>query len=404
MRSRDRYDVIIVGGGPAGISAALYLGHFAPRARVAVLEKERFPREKYCAGAIGARGDRLLARIGVAVSVPSAPVGALSIAFAGGDTMTVCEADLGRVVRRLEFDHALAKVAVARGIELREGTPVRALACERDGVRVLLAGGVELAADAVVGADGVAGVVRRAAGFSRGHHRAQVVEVDTEATAGDPDPQALHFDLSHHDLPGYAWDFPTVVDGRRMVCRGVYRIGSDGAPVREYLANHLAQRGLKLLRYRVKQYAERGFVPGEPLACARVVLIGEAAGIDIATGEGIPEALAYGELVAQYLVTALRRREFGFADWTGVVAASRLGRRLALGHRAARWFFGGERAAAERLIRSAPELVRIGCRDFGGIPIGAALWALGLFRIAPLLLRRGSRLLPKGGMAPHQGS
>jgi hypothetical protein len=163
--------------------------------------------------------------------------------------------------------------------------------------------------------------------------------------------------------------------------------------VRAALTAHLARHGLDLSRYRLKQYAERGFLPGESLAQPRVLLIGEAAGIDIATGEGIPEALAYGALAAQYLSTALRAGEFGFSDWTQVVRASRLGRRLVLGHRAAQWFYGDHRAAAEKLIMAAPELVHIGCRDFGGFPVGPALWAQAFLHAGPLMARIARRRL-----------
>ena len=79
-------DVIVVGGGPAGLATALFLCHADParRGRVVVLEKERYPRDKFCAGALGARADQILMRIGVGVDVPSVPVDGVSIAVAGG--------------------------------------------------------------------------------------------------------------------------------------------------------------------------------------------------------------------------------------------------------------------------------------------------------------------------------
>src|SRR5689334_21755676 len=107
--NRERYAVLVVGGGPAGIATALFLAHAAPGLtdRILVLEKERYPREKFCAGAVGARADRLLASIGVTVDVPSAPIN--GIAFrAMGKTVAVREPGAGRVVRRIEFDDALA--------------------------------------------------------------------------------------------------------------------------------------------------------------------------------------------------------------------------------------------------------------------------------------------------------
>ena len=72
----ERYEIAIVGGGPAGIATALFLAHAAPELTrlIVVLEKERYPREKFCAGAIGARADKLLGSIGVVVDVPSVAI------------------------------------------------------------------------------------------------------------------------------------------------------------------------------------------------------------------------------------------------------------------------------------------------------------------------------------------
>src|SRR5947207_3426843 len=78
-----------------------------------------------------------------------------------------------------------------------------------------------LHARCVVGADGVAGIVRRQAGLPRGALRAQVVELDTEAAPGDLPRDTIVFDFATRALRGYAWDFPTLVDDRPLVCRGV---------------------------------------------------------------------------------------------------------------------------------------------------------------------------------------
>ena len=152
------------------MATALFLAAAAPRLvdRIVILEKERYPREKICAGAVGARADRLLERIGVRVDVPSVPVRGLSVVTAGGALVSRAPGGhpIGRVVRRVELDHAFAEIARARGVRIVEGARVTSLAFEPAGVRLQLDGG-ELRARAVVGADGVGSVVRRALGAPR---------------------------------------------------------------------------------------------------------------------------------------------------------------------------------------------------------------------------------------------
>ena len=106
-------DVIIVGGGPAGLATGIFLCHAAPerRGRVLVLEKEHYPRDKFCAGGIGARADRLFGGIGVTVDVPSVPIDGVSLRLPEG-TVSVREGAVGRVVRR--FDAGELHLDIAR--------------------------------------------------------------------------------------------------------------------------------------------------------------------------------------------------------------------------------------------------------------------------------------------------
>jgi flavin-dependent dehydrogenase len=362
------WDVAIVGGGPAGISTALHLQAAAPGARITVLEKQRYPREKICAGGIGARAFRILERIGVEVACPRVPLDAVAIRLAG-QTVVAREPGCGAVVRRIEFDHALARHAIDRGITVRDGCAASGLEVGPHGVTLALDRGEALHARCVVGADGVGGVVRRLAGFPRGALRAQVVELDTEAAAADLPRDTVVFDFATRALRGYAWDFPTLVDGAPLMCRGVYALGVAADQPRTRLAAYLAERGLDIARYRIKQFAERGFEPGAELSRPRVLLVGEAAGIDIATGEGIGQAIEYGALAGGYLCRALADDRLGFADWRRTVDHHHLGFQLRIRHATHRVFYGQRRATVERMLPRLGELLRAGVQDFAGVPM-----------------------------------
>src|SRR5262249_41222668 len=157
-------------------------------------------------------------------------------------------------------------------------------AVDDHGVAVETDTGDRYRARVVVGADGVGGVVRAQAGVARGHLRAPVVELDTEAAGGDLPRGTVVVAFAGPDPNGYAGGLPTLVDGEPLVCRGAYVIRNLGADdPQPRVAAYLARRGLDPARYKLKRFAERGFEPGAAIAKPRVLLVGEAAGIDIAT-------------------------------------------------------------------------------------------------------------------------
>lgn len=366
------HDIAIVGGGPAGIATALTIAQLAPDllGRLVVIEKARFPRDKYCAGGLGGRGDRILARLGTVPDVPSVTIDGMSLRLSAGDVEAQAGTTIGRVVRRLEFDHTLATMAMGRGVRIVEGTKVEtvgALGAELGAV-VRTSDG-ELTARIVVGADGVGSAVRRSMGLSRGRLRAQVLELDTEPVDADVSRTTLRFDASDRGFNGYQWDFPTLVDGCPMVSRGIYnlRVVDEDSDIRSILARRLGRLGLSIDDYRLKRFAERGFDLHEPLALGPLMLVGEAAGIDPITGEGIAQALEHGWMAGQFIIDCLA----GYcapSAWTDRVRRSRLARDLSLRRRAVAAFYGPRRPALERFLLDYPAVLHLGCRHFGDLP------------------------------------
>ncbi|HVU51408.1 MAG TPA: FAD-dependent monooxygenase, partial [Polyangia bacterium] len=114
------HDVIISGAGPAGVATAVALAREAPGARVLVLDKARFPRDKPCGGGLTGHARAALAALGLEVRVPHVPCREGRIVY-GRHARDV---RLGRpvdVVRRSEFDADLVAQARARGVDVVEG-------------------------------------------------------------------------------------------------------------------------------------------------------------------------------------------------------------------------------------------------------------------------------------------
>ncbi len=367
--SAESVDIAIVGGGPAGLTTALALLRADPslRERIIVLEKGTYPRDKYCAGAIGGRGDKILADLEARPDVPSVPIQGISFRGVTGEQAQRV-GEIGRVVRRIEFDHALAQIVRDRGIRIVEGAQALRVDVTEGGATLATSCG-EYRARIVVGADGVGSLVRKAAGLGAGSLRAQVLELDTVATKSDRERDLVHFDTSDRSFSGYYWDFPTRVDGRDLVCRGVYhlRTGAGDVDIHARLGARLAAMGLAIDDYKNKRFAERGLAEDEPLVAGPLVLVGEAAGIDPVTGEGIAQAIEYGSLAGKFLADALHGRRL-LASWTEIVKGSRLGLDLRIRRRLVRTFFGPSRARVERVLVANPAAIRAGCRHFGALP------------------------------------
>ena len=365
------YEVAIVGGGPAGLATALFLADAAPALteRIVVLEKARYPRDKICGGAIGARGDKLLQSIGVHVDVPSVQVSSLSLHTRfGGASAHV--GDIGRVVRRIEFDHALAVLARKRGIRILEDVKVTELQRSANEVTLESSAGT-FQARVVIGADGVSGVVRRALGLGPSEYRAQVIELDTEMVNADLPRDTLHFDYFDPGFAGYAWDFPTLVDGKALMCRGVYHLKLPGqnAEIRDILAQRLAERGLDIARYKLKRFAECGFEARRSYAVPRVALVGEAAGIDSFSGEGIPQAIEYGAFAGRYLAEKLKKNDLSFRDWNKRMLRAKPGYDLRMREWLMQQYFGERRELIERHVGNLPEFVQCTAEQLAGLPI-----------------------------------
>ncbi|MEM4366569.1 MAG: geranylgeranyl reductase family protein [Candidatus Anstonellales archaeon] len=320
--SPRKYDAIIVGGGPAGCSTALYCARKG--FNVLLIEKERFPRDKVCGDGLSGKTAGILKELGLwekVAKLPHGPGNGAILSSPKGVELEVSAPSTGYVCRRLYFDEMLFKEAKKR-VEAKEGWRAVDLLWENGkvvGVRASGEGKEEnFYADVVVGADGAGSIVASKVGQGRSDPEHSVVAVRCyfDNVKGLRDKIEIHF--VDELLPGYFWIFPI---GGKKANVGVGMLLKDQrdkkVDLRKALEAVMASPKFKERFAKAKQIGKfEGW--GLPLATMPrkrhgngYLLVGDAGSmIDPFTGEGIGNALLTGKLAAETIAEAKRKGDF----------------------------------------------------------------------------------------------
>ena len=332
-------DLIIVGGGPAGLALGMTLVQIDPgwRDRMIILEKEHHPRHKLCGGGLTVLALKQLKRLGLKVNVPHVRVD--TVQFTYQDLQVYLPGQPAFIVtRRSEFDHWLADQAKAREIPLLEGTTVNAIQENGEGLLLDTDRG-QYRAKILVGADGSRGLVRRWLGARETPPNVArllefVTPTDDQSEFHNHNYARFDFSPVHEGLQGYFWDFPVRIQGDPHMNLGLYdgRVASnrDRAKLPDILVDQSEQRGLEEEAIELEGHPIHWFSPGNMISSQRVLLVGDAAGAEPLFGEGIGIALAHSELVADEINAAFSRSDFSFSGYRRRLLFSSLGRYLLL--------------------------------------------------------------------------
>ncbi len=292
------FDVVVVGGGPAGATCARSLA-LAGRA-VCVIDKEAPPRYKTCGGALVGRAVRML-DLNLRPAVEAEPsILELNLLDSGVSLRVERPEAPVLMTMRADLDDFLLRGAREDGATLRAPCALRALEQHEEGVSVLTDRG-EISAHFVVAADGASSRTARLAGWPENRRCIPALESELFVDSAELERFAGRVRFDFDSIPnGYTWLFPK----RRHLSVGCLSTKRGTRDLRSSLDRWLERIGLDPDTPR----QDHGFViPVAPrarsLASGRILLVGDAAGLaDPVTCEGISHAILSGRLAAEAIV------------------------------------------------------------------------------------------------------
>ncbi len=274
------YDIIVVGGGPAGASAARAGARMGMK--VLLIEKEMMPRYKPCGGALSERGRSYL-DFRLPDDIVDAEIYKVRIHFKDRFAEISRSERLSTLVTRSVFDEMLVRKALDAGAEVLLGRRATDIS-EGDGFVTVMAGDAFRGRTLIL-AEGLQGALRKKMRIKNGTNGACLV---TEIETGEPmDFMEMHF--GYADM-GYGWVFP----------HGSYLsvgVGGISSSLRSIMHDFMRSKGLvagRLHGHAIPLSGPSGYSAGE-----RVMLCGDSAGmVDPFTGEGIAYAIRSGQIAA----------------------------------------------------------------------------------------------------------
>ena len=305
MSMKLDYDVIVVGGGPGGSTAARMCAQAG--LKTLLVEKEKFPRYKPCAGCLSIKSAQLL---GFDLHpVVENTINSAKFTYALKDSFSIRSPQpIALMMMRDRFDQFLVEKALEVGAEFLEREKVVRVEEKDERVEVTLARGGRVQCHYLIGADGAGSVVAKLLSSSQPKGRADGAGLESaiplESTIGFPNEelQMMHFDFGQVPY-GYGWVFPK---GKWLSIGigGVFK-GEESKPRHHF--NTLLE-GLPFT-----SGGSPGRVLGHPVPSfysleqkvsqGRILLVGDAAHlIDPLTGEGIYYALRSGLLASEAIL------------------------------------------------------------------------------------------------------
>lgn len=299
------FDVLVVGGGPAGSSAARTLA--AKGVKVCLVDKHTFPRDKLCGGLLTLRSKKIFDEIFKNSWAPTIDIVARGVQFFYKERFLNSVQDYKDLsfTCRYRFDDHLLKLAEQEGATLHLGTGVRAVNIENNSLELM--DGTVFTSEFIVGADGVNSIVAKSL-FGRSFNKDTIafgleMEVPINKYHQKIDDPEIYFGIARW---GYGWVFPK----RKTLTAGIAGLYKKNADLMEKFRRFLQTRFGHIPEQKIKgHYIPFGEYRAQP-GKKNVLLCGDAAGlVEAITGEGIAFAMQSGYYAALSIIEALSKND-----------------------------------------------------------------------------------------------
>ena len=325
------YDVIIVGGGPAGSAAALYAKKFGLKS--IVVDKSYFPRDKICGDALSGKCIRIMRELDLLDDVEKLEGAAINRITFGSPSYNQFNLHLtktkkrdyvskGFVIPRHIFDNFLFE-KVKDVTDTKEGFKVKDLVYKND--KIIVVKGINnkgeneiIHSSVVVGADGANSIIARKTGLYKMDMKNTSIAIRCyySNVKGLTDQIELHY--LNEVNPGYLWLFP-IGNNKANVGIGLSKnYAKNDSRTLSQILDQVIKSGPFKKRFKYSEKLEKP--RGWNLPCGsthrencgdRFMLIGDSAGlIDPFTGEGIGNAMVSGKYAMQILAESKTKKDF----------------------------------------------------------------------------------------------
>lgn len=294
----EHFDLIVVGSGPAGATAAFHAAK--SNLKVAIIEKEILPRYKVCGGGLVNRG-RLMLPFDISEAIEK-EFNEFELYFHGTDIRISAKREKPVIfmVMRDQFDHLLVKEGEKLGVQVFQGNAISHLEFA-DNILVTTTQ-TQLSCTYLIAADGAYSPTAKLAGWKTDSRKmAPALEYEVKLNKDDFDRLSKEVRVDIDFIKdGYAWSFPK----KEHISIGLGMASKRKVDMKKLYADYLSHLGIK------EVLSQKGFGFQIPISMRKegfvknnVVLIGDAAGFaDPLTGEGISNAIYSAKLAAESVI------------------------------------------------------------------------------------------------------